>query len=368
MKILITKCVYGISLALVLIAMSSAKAENIKNLKLDCEGSYEVISAAPYFKPEPSYPTRAPILAYAGAKEQIKILTLSGSGCEKLKPFYGIDLQIGMILPYSVETSPATAEQANVFALKELGQTYSFKASQTFQYALPDGTLPFFPMIHTENVRILNLSGSADSHGLYGTPSLEYLNDENKMKISNELFSMKDWGLVYQSYKQQESDQWLQLLVSLKFKNSTLELEYTHNLVLFFNNMVKKTTQFYFLAPSHLVSKKLSFLLNKYGKSKWSTKLEILKKNPALLNKLGVVWSNREEVLNLTSAEIEEFLDYNLIQVQNLSKVSQVREAQTLKAQYQGAAEALNFTPVNQGKHFDLSSKSKELIALIVSL
>ena len=360
--------IYGLGLISGLTITSPVHAENISDLKLDCKGSYQVISASPYFKQAPTYPTRAPILAYAGAQEQIKILTLNGSGCAKLKPSYGIDLQIGMILPYSAGTSPATADQAKVFAQKELGKTYSFKASQTFQYALPDGTLPFFPMIHTEYAQILNLSGNADTKGLYGTPSIEDLDDGSKNKIAAELLSMKDWGLVYQSYNQQDGDQWLQLLLKLEFKNPALELEHIQNLVLVFNNMVKKTTQFYISTPSNLVAKQISFLLNKYGKSKWSTKIEILKMNPAILNQQGVTWSNTEEVLNLTSSEIEEFLAYTLVQVQNLSKVSQVGEARVLKSQYQGAAAALNSTPLTQDKHFDLSPKSQELIALIVSL
>lgn len=360
--------IFGLVLVSGLTITSPVLAEKISDLKLDCKGSYQVISASPFFKPAPTHPTRAPILAYAGAQEQIKILALNGSGCAKLKPFYGINLEVGMILPYSVGTLPATAEQAKVFAKKELGKTYSFKAGQTFQYALPDGTLPFFPMIHEENVQILNLNGNADTKGLYGTPSIDDLDDGSKTKIAHELFSMKDWGLVYQSYNQQDSDQWLQLLLKLEFKNSELELEQIQNLVLLFNNMVKKTTQFYISTPSNLVVKQISFLLNKYGKSKWNTKIEILKMNPALLNEQGVIWSKADEVLDLTSSEIEEFLDYTLVQVQNLSKVSQVSEARILKAQYQGAAAALNSTPLTQEKHFELSAKSQALINLIVSL
>lgn len=360
--------IYGLGLISSLTFISSAQAENISDLKLDCYGSYQIVSASPYFQPAPNYPTRAPDVAYAGATQQIKILTLNGSGCVKLKPFYGIDLQVGMILPYSAGTMPATPQQAKVFAQKEIGKIYFFKASQTFEYALPNGTLPFFPMVHSEYAHILNLSGSANIKALYGTPSLEDLNDEIKNKIAAELFTMQDWGLVYKSYHYADGHQWLPLLLNLEFKNSELELEHIQNLVLFFNNMVKQTTQFFSDTTSNLVAKKISFLLNKYGKSKWSTKIEILKQNPALLNEQGVTWSQADEALNLTSAEIEEFLDYTLIQVQNLSKVSQVYEAQILKTQYKGAAAALKSTPLMQDKHFDLSSKSQELIALIESL
>jgi len=361
------KLISVFSLISILTNSPTAIAKNISDLALQCSGTYEVVEATPYFIPGPTYPTRSLKEDSAGAKEKIKILSLTGSGCEKLGPYYGINIQVGNILPYSKGTWPPTAAQAKTFATTEFGKTYSFEVSQTYTYALPNGDLPLFPLVHQEYVQILNLNGVADSKALYETPSVADLDDTSKSKIIETLMSIEDWGIIYQGYGP-TNDEWLQLLTSLDFSDANLELEHIQNLVLFFNNMVKKTTMIHIGEPVIIAANKISLLLNKYGKSKWSTKLQILKMNPALLNEQGVTWSEPDQVLHLTSSEIEEFLEYSLIQVQNLSLVPQVGEAQVLKSQYKGAAEGLKASPIAKQNFFDLSPKSQELIAKIISL
>ena len=352
----------------ILLMTGFAQAENISNLTVECHGTYEVISAVPYFTPAPKGPSRVIPRAHAGANERIQITSLVGKDCEKLKSGYGIELKLGMDLPYSQGTSPSTLEEAAVFAAGEVHKTYPFETSQTFGYALANGDLPLFPTIHSEYLNVLGLRGQADSKTLYGILPLSELADASKSKIAKELLSMEDYGLPYQGYTQPDADQWLRLLVSLEFKDPADTIEHLGDLVLLFNNIVKQTTQFYTSSPSKLVGQKIAALLNTYGKSKWSSKMEILKRNPALLNEQAVIWSKPAEVLNLTNSEIEEFLDDALIKVQALSKVLQVDEARILKAQYQGAAAALKVSPIAQDKHFDLSPHSEELIAMIQSL
>jgi hypothetical protein len=367
MKTTITQIIYGLSFSSILTWTASAHGKNISELALDCHGVYQVISSSAAFTPAPNYPTRAPIVAHAGANEKIKIVSLKGSGCQALKPYYSVDLQMGMELDHYNSTYPATAEQSSIFAKHEMGKTYSFKVGQSFAYQLANGDLPFFPLINSEVVTVLGLYGKANSKLLYGTPTLSELDDVSKSKIAYQLFGMIDWGIKYQGTNY-DTDQWLDLLVSLDFKDQELALKQISDLVLVFNNMTKLKTQFYTYSASNAVSKKVSSLLNKYGQSKWAKKIDILKMNPALLTEQGVNWSTSAEVLNLTSAEIEDFLQHALIKVQALNQVLEVHEAVVLKEQYQGAASALKATPLDQNKHFELSPLSENLITSILAL
>src|SRR5438046_3073938 len=114
---------YGILIAAVISGGGElAQAKNVSQLKLHCQGEYQVIEAKPFFVPAPTYPSRAILIDMAGVDEQIKVVKLEGSDCAKLKPSYGIELHVGMTLPSGQSVNPATMEAAEDFAQKEVGK------------------------------------------------------------------------------------------------------------------------------------------------------------------------------------------------------------------------------------------------------
>lgn len=369
MKTTVTQMIYGLSLSLPLTLTSVANAKTTTDLTLDCHGEYQVVSATPYFQDFPKHPTRAPQIAHAGANEIVKVVSLEGADCEKLKTYYGVDLYVGQSVPMTVSTLPATKSQAEIFANEEIGKKYPIEISQDFLYT-DDKNLPLFPYVHAEYVQVLSLHGQANSKALYGTPTFGDLSDAVKQKIAKYIFEKKTWGKVYSEYygSSADNDNWTMLLGKLSFKDEDLALQYVQDLALMFNNATKNYGTIYPYSAVAEIGKVLSVNLNKYGKSKWSTKLNIVKQNPALLSTFVLPWSNKEEVVQLTAIEVEEYLTYTLDQIKLLKQVTQLVQASILAGQYQKSAQALLSKSIDNKPLFELTPKSLELIETIKAL
>lgn len=369
MKTTVTQMIYGLSVSLPLTLTSVAHATKTTDLILDCHGEYQVVSATPYFQDIPKYPTRAPQVAHAGAKEFVKVISLQGADCEKLKPYYGIDLYVGKSTTIQVSTSPATKQQSEIFAISEVNKIYPIEISQDFTYVEGD-KLPLFPYVHSEYVQVLDMGGQADSKALYGTPNLKDLDDATKEKIATYIFEKKSWGKIYSDYygSTADTDSWLMLLGQLTFKNENMALQHIQNLALMYSNATKKYGTIYPFSAGAEIGKALSINLNKYGKSKWSSKLDIVKNNPALLSTYVLPWSKKDEAIQLTAVEVEQYLTYALDQIKLLKQVTQLYEAAILAGQYQKSAAALLSKSIDNKALFELTPKSLELIETIKAL
>jgi len=340
----------------------------VEDLKLSCGGNYEVLSSKPYYKP-PHY--RVP--GQAGTGELIKVLSLEGEDCEVLKTHYGISVEVGQTLKYGVQTAPffSTAQKE---AESRQGKVFPFEVSQTFNYQNQSGKLPLFPTVHEETAHLLNLTGKAYSNSLYGSLSVDELSDEQKLFAVKKAIWAMDWGKVFQSttgiYSHRD---WLQLFLDFVPNGQPALGEYMQNLLSFFKNVVKFNSSFVTLHPGVKVGEKLNALLNQHGKTKFQTKLEVLKKNPMLFEDQIVGWAfvySKENVPQLTADEIVEFLQYALEQAQNLAKVPQVTEARYLLSQYKIAATTMSaYSGEVQGKskYFDLSPEAQTLIEQILA-
>lgn len=328
---------------LVLLAIGSSDFANAgtvysKDLKLDCHGEYKVLKAEPYYKPPMG---RAP--GRSGTHETVKVLSLDGPGCELLEPNYKIEIQIGDELPYGQSIYEGSFLEAKALASQRLGNTYPFSAEQHFGYQTKYGTLPFFPTLHQESLSILGKTRTLDAQKTYGSLTVSELADSDKTKLLKEAYSAIEYGKKYQSISA-DSDDFLGFILAVSFEKEDLVLQYIEDLILLFENTTRYTSSFVSLHPGTQIGAKLNELLNTYGKSKFSSKIEVLKRNPLLFEDQIVGWAflkNGISVPKLTESETVDFLVTALEEAENLAKVPQVLEARYLLQQYKEAGKTI---------------------------
>ncbi|MCB0403507.1 MAG: hypothetical protein KDD51_01890 [Bdellovibrionales bacterium] len=352
--------------------VADAKTISAKDLKLDCEGKYKVLSAVPYHKPPIG---RAP--GRSGTHESVEVLSLRGSGCTELDPYYGVSVQEGDRLPFGQSIYEGSLAEAKMLAAQRLGNVYSFSAEQHFSYQTKSGILPFFPKVHRETVSVLGLSGTLNAKKKYGSYSAEELSEDEKASLLNEAYAAINYGKKYQNTSA-FGDDFLDFILSVKFEETPLALEYIEDLVLLFENTSRYTSSFVSLHPGTLIAKKLNALLNAYGRSKFSSKMQILKQHPLLFEDQIVGWAFLEKgktAPKLTEADVVEFLSYALDQAENLAKVPQVLEARYLLQQYKEAGKTILAYSSKQSpatyknpEYFIVNAEAEALIASLLTV
>ena len=163
-----------------------------KDLALECAGTYQVLKSVPYYISNAG--TRA--FPRAGTNEVVKVLTQTGKDCELLKTHYGIKLEVGEEVKHSESILTGFALQhyigigpAKKLAESRLGNVFPYAVNQSFIYVTKSGYLPLFPTVHLETAHLLNQTGKADAHALYGTLPKGELDDFTKVKIVREAAS-----------------------------------------------------------------------------------------------------------------------------------------------------------------------------------
>ncbi len=348
-------------IATTLVVSARAGATTVKDLAVSCGGHYKVLSAEPFFKDNTG--TRAP--SYAGTTEKIQVLSVHGQDCAKIKEHYGISVEKGQIVDFGVATAPSY-EAAKAEAAKRHGQTFAFKASQSFSY-VSEGTLPLFPVVHSEAVSLLSFSGQANAKALYGTPAVSELTDEQVSEVLGTISWQVDWGKKYQ--QQSWDDEWLQLALELSPKTDSAKKAYLTRLLLFFDNATQFGGSFVTFAPELLLGHKINELLNELGGTQWATKLHVWKHHPLLFNDHLVSWARftQGEVTEapiLSPEELEEYLAFAYEQAQALKVVKWVGEANVFLYSFKGSASAiLNATRPNGSLPplYALTPKGQEL-------
>lgn len=348
----------------------SAKIKNVNDLKLDCHGQYQVLNSTPYFMDNSG--TRAPNLA--GTKETISVQSLKGKDCEKLAEYYGISLSLGQTLPYGVSTGESY-EEALKLASERKGSIQSFSTTLSFSYQTKTGRLPFFPLIHKEQAHVLGLAGEGDVAALYGTPELNSLSDLQKYKVSDEIFSILEFGKSIGSHINFYNQNLLNLALSLVPEEESYALSYLQRLLLVFNNATKYQSSLTPFSTQTNIGHAANKLLNLFGKSKFSeSKLQVYKTHPMLFadQLVSWVWKETEKAPQISEEEIEQLLTYFVEKGKILVQVPpQLYEASYLLNQYKNAAKTLQ--KFSTGNHlsnvtFELSDKSQELISALLEL
>ncbi len=337
------------------------------DLKLNCQGHYQVLSATPYYDGHfTNKPVRYIPPPEAGAKEIIQIIDLIGVDCAKLKSGYGLEFLVGQKLDYTEPVKGAvTLENAVQFAAQEIGATHSFAVQQQFTYQDNKGNLPLYPLVHEEYAYALNQVGKADAGLLYGVPSVQQLTDSQKLKALDILYEQVQYGKIYAGNYNGSSDQWLKLILNLTPTESQAAMQYAADLKNLFANSSHTSSTFYTLEVGSMIGQKLNKMLNLLGGTKWQTKLQIVEQEPLLLDFQLITWSQEYEALELNSQESEDFLTYALAQVQYLVKLPQLTEAVILFSQYQNAAKTLleySKDATLAGYKYELSNRSLKLI------
>ncbi|MEZ4750877.1 MAG: hypothetical protein R3B54_09730 [Bdellovibrionota bacterium] len=358
-------------LALVMSApkLANAKTTYTKDLKLECQGEYKVLSAVPYYNAPMG---RAP--GRSGTHETVEVLSLEGSGCDLLAPYYGVEIEEGDQLSFGKSIYEGSLAEAKALAAARLGNTYPFSVEQHFSFQTKYGTLPFFPTVHQESVSVLSLTGTLDAKKMYGSLPVAELADNTKMKLLNEAYGAIDYGKKYQSISA-DSDDFLSFILGVDFAEEDLALEYIQDLILLFENTSRFTSSFVSLHPGTQIGKKLNQLLNSYGKSKFSSKLDVFKRTPLLFEGQIIGWAFLEKgksVPELNEEEVVDFLTHALEQAENLAKVPQVIEARYLLQQYKEAGGTVlaysNKQPPATYKHPEYFVVNAEAEAFITQL
>lgn len=355
-------------------AASTAATTSTKDLKLNCQGHYKVLSADPYYNSHYSpFPKRYEREPEAAAIEVIQIVDLAGADCAKLKPGYGLELFTGQKLNYkAMAPGEASPENAKAFATAEVGKIHSFAVQQQFTYQDKNGNLPLFPLAHAEFAYVLNQSGYADSQFLYGIPALEKLTDQQKMTLLEILYGLEDYGKIYAGYAGSIGypDVFLKLILEITPTGTDAKLEYATDLKNLFINATSESS-YYTGAPGLEIGQKLNKMLNQLGGTKWQTKLQVVEQVPMLLDYQLVSWSKAGEALDLNSTEIETYLAYALEQANLLVNLPQLKEARVLLNQYKNSAKSLlenSKSPTLSGYKYDLSDQATKLIADILAV
>ena len=359
----------GLILTLSGLAVSGAQGlakGNIDQLKLECGGIYTVEVSTPFY-----IPPQGRAMARSGLNEKIKILSVEGKDCLKIKNNYGIEVSVGQSLNI-VSGSQLESKALSQLSKARLGQSFEFEATQTFKYATKSGSLPLFPTVHEEWVNILGKTGKADSAALYSTPDFSSLTDRQLMSVLQESIWQIEWGKKYQGYNGAFGDVWVSLIVETTQKEEKNIKQHLTDLVNVFKNISRFSGSFVSYHPGVLIGQKVNSMLNEHGTTKWSTKLQVFKANPLLFEDQIVGWSFMTKgttAPSLTANEVDDFLAHALEVCKNLAKVPQVLEARYLLSQYKEAAKSIKLHDGETNgklKLYELGESANKLVAEIL--
>lgn len=160
------------------------------------------------------------------------------------------------------------------------------------------------------------------------------------------------------------------VLTSLPFKEEGYQKEYLQDLLMVFRNAGKYTTHFVSFIPVVHLGQKINQLVAIYGGTKWQSKLDIYKSYPNLFQEQIIAWSFNDDgkAPVLTDKEVEQVLEFVLLEVKKLKPITEVYEAQVLKSQFEQVAEMIK--KYSEGNfpgsvHFDLNANSVQLVVEI---